>query len=43
MTKAPPLERHGAADDIARGVSFLVSEDGGWANGQTVRANREIV
>ncbi len=34
-----PLERLGTPDDIARVVSFLVSEEGGWINGQVLRAN----
>ena len=30
-------------EDIARVVSFLLSPDGGWINGQTVRANGGMV
>lgn len=39
MSKLPPLERLGQADDIANVVSFLVGPDGGWVNGQVLRAN----
>lgn len=34
-----PLERLGQPEDIARIVSFLLSADGGWVNGQVIRAN----
>ena len=33
----------GAPDDIAAAVSFLAGPDGGWINGQTIRANGGIV
>lgn len=36
---AAPLERLGQPADIAAVVSFLAGPDGGWVNGQTVRAN----
>jgi 3-oxoacyl-[acyl-carrier protein] reductase len=39
FTKLPPLERLGRPDDIAGVVSFLVGPDGGWVNGQVLRAN----
>lgn len=39
FTKLPPLERLGQPDDIAGIVAFLVGKDGGWINGQVVRAN----
>jgi 3-oxoacyl-[acyl-carrier protein] reductase len=39
FAKMPPLERLGQPDDIARVVSFLAGPDGGWVNGQTLRAN----
>lgn len=39
MARLPPLERLGEPDDIARVVSFLLGPDGGWMNGQVVRAN----
>jgi 3-oxoacyl-[acyl-carrier protein] reductase len=38
-----PLGRLGGVDDIARVVSLLVGPDGGWINGQVVRANGGIV
>jgi 3-oxoacyl-[acyl-carrier protein] reductase len=39
FAKMPPLERLGQPDDIAGVVSFLVGKDGGWVNGQVLRAN----
>lgn len=39
FAKLPPLERLGEPGDIARIVSFLVSEESGWVNGQVLRAN----
>ena len=39
LSKLAPLERLGTPDDIARVVSFLVGPDGGWINGQVIRAN----
>lgn len=39
MAKMNPLERLGQPEDIARVVSFLASPEGGWINGQVVRAN----
>jgi 3-oxoacyl-[acyl-carrier protein] reductase len=38
-----PLERFGTPKDIAAAVSFLVGSDGGWMNGQVLRANGGIV
>ncbi|QCG93400.1 SDR family oxidoreductase [Azospirillum sp. TSA2s] len=38
-----PLGRLGEVDDIARVVSLLVGPDGGWINGQTLRANGGVV
>ena len=38
-----PLGRLGEPDDIARAISFLVSDDGGWINGQVLRANGGII
>lgn len=38
-----PLERLGQPDDIASVVAFLVSPEGSWVNGQTLRANGGIV
>lgn len=43
LSKAAPLERLGAPDDIANTVAFLVSPDAAWINGQTLRANGGIV
>lgn len=39
ITRTIPLGRLGAADDIAAIVSFLAGADGGWINGQVIRAN----
>src|ERR1700709_1204448 len=39
FTKMPPLQRLGQPEDIASIVSFLVSPDSGWVNGQILRAN----
>ncbi|WP_295997915.1 SDR family oxidoreductase [Rugamonas sp.] len=43
MAKMAPLERLGQPDDIAAAVSFLAGADGGWINGQTLRANGGLV
>lgn len=43
MSKMAPLERLGTPDDIASAVAFLVSENAGWINGQTLRANGGVV
>lgn len=37
--KLPPLERLGQPEDIARIVSLFAGSDGGWVNGQVLRAN----
>ncbi|MEX3963489.1 SDR family oxidoreductase [Paraburkholderia sp. EG286B] len=39
----PPLQRLGQPNDIASVVSFLAGPDGGWVNGQVLRANGGIV
>jgi 3-oxoacyl-[acyl-carrier protein] reductase len=39
MAKMNPLERLGQPEDIARVVAFLAGPEGGWVNGQTIRAN----
>jgi 3-oxoacyl-[acyl-carrier protein] reductase len=39
LRKLPPLERLGQHEDIANLVSFLAGPDGGWVNGQVLRAN----
>lgn len=43
MAKMNPLERLGTPQDIAAAVSFLVGPDGGWINGQTLRANGGMI
>ena len=43
LAKMNPLERLGATDDIASVVAFLVGPDGGWVNGQVLRANGGMV
>ena len=42
LSKMPPLERLGKPEDIAAVVAFLTGPDGGWVDGQTVRANGGI-
>lgn len=39
LSKLAPLERLGQPEDIANVVAFLAGSDGGWINGQVVRAN----
>jgi 3-oxoacyl-[acyl-carrier protein] reductase len=43
LAKMPPLERLGEPEDIANTVSFFAGKDGGWVNGQTLRANGGMV
>jgi 3-oxoacyl-[acyl-carrier protein] reductase len=43
MAKMAPVERLGVPADIAAAVSFLAGPDGGWINGQTLRANGGLV
>lgn len=43
ITQMIPLGRLGEVDDIARVVSLLVGPDGGWINGQVLRANGGVV
>lgn len=43
MSRMNPLERLGTPEDIAASVSFLAGPDGGWINGQTLRANGGMV
>lgn len=43
LSKANPMERLGTAKDIASAVAFLVGPDGGWINGQVLRANGGMV
>ncbi len=39
IVKQAPLERIGQPEDIANLVSFLAGSEGGWVNGQVIRAN----
>ncbi|MBY5758396.1 SDR family oxidoreductase [Rhizobium leguminosarum] len=41
--KMNPLERLGTPEDIASAVAFLAGPDGGWINGQTLRANGGVI
>ena len=43
MARMPPLERIATPEDIAGVVSFLAGPDGGWVNGQVLRANGGLV
>ncbi|XWN23142.1 MAG: SDR family oxidoreductase [Roseibium sp.] len=43
LSRANPLERLGQPEDMANVVAFLASSDGGWINGQTLRANGGMV
>jgi 3-oxoacyl-[acyl-carrier protein] reductase len=43
LAKLAPLERLGDPTDIAAAVAFLAGPDGGWINGQTLRANGGII
>jgi 3-oxoacyl-[acyl-carrier protein] reductase len=43
MAKMNPMERLGTPGDIASTVSFLVGPEGGWINGQVLRANGGMV
>lgn len=43
LAKLAPLERLGQPEDVARVVSFLAGPDGGWVNGQVLRANGGII
>jgi len=43
MAKMNPLERLGTPQDIATAVSFLAGPDGGWINGQVLRANGGMI
>ena len=43
LTKLPPLERLGQPEDVANVVAFLAGKDGGWINGQVLRANGGII
>jgi len=43
LARIPPLERLGTPLDIAAAVAFLAGPDGGWINGQVLRANGGVV
>jgi 3-oxoacyl-[acyl-carrier protein] reductase len=43
FVKLAPLERLGTPQDIAASVAFLAGPDGGWINGQVLRANGGII
>jgi 3-oxoacyl-[acyl-carrier protein] reductase len=43
LSKAAPLERLGTPEDIAGVVAFLAGPEGGWVNGQVLRANGGLV
>lgn len=43
MARMAPLERLGTPEDIASVVSFLAGPDGGWVNGQVLRANGGLI
>jgi 3-oxoacyl-[acyl-carrier protein] reductase len=43
LSKLAPLERLGQPGDVAAVVAFLAGPDGGWVNGQVIRANGGIV
>jgi 3-oxoacyl-[acyl-carrier protein] reductase len=41
--KMAALSRLGTPADIARVVSWLLSDDAGWVNGQNIRANGGMI
>jgi len=43
MAKMNPLERLGTPEDIAGAVAFLAGPEGGWINGQVLRANGGMI
>lgn len=43
LASLSPLERLGQPEDIAASVAFLAGPDGGWINGQVLRANGGII
>jgi 3-oxoacyl-[acyl-carrier protein] reductase len=43
FVKLAPLERLGVPEDVANTVAFLAGPDGGWINGQVLRANGGVI
>ncbi|HEV2502739.1 MAG TPA: SDR family oxidoreductase [Mesorhizobium sp.] len=43
ITGMNPFRRLGQPEDIARVVAFLASPEGGWVNGQVIRANGGVI
>lgn len=43
IAKMAPLSRLGEPSDIAGVIAFLVGPDGGWVNGQIIRANGGVI
>ena len=43
IVERTPLGRLGEPQDIAQAISFLVSSDGGWVNGQVLRVNGGMI
>lgn len=43
VAKMAPLERLGTPEDAANAVAFLAGPDGGWINGQVLRANGGMI
>jgi len=43
LANLAPLGRLGRPEDVAATVAFLAGPDGGWINGQTLRANGGII
>jgi len=43
ISRMNPFGRLGAPEDIARVVAFLAGPDGGWVNGQVIRANGGVI
>ncbi len=43
IAKIAPLERLGTPEEIANVVAFLVGPEGGWINGQVLRANGGMI
>lgn len=43
LAKMNPMERLGTPEDIANVIAFLASANGGWVNGQVIRANGGMI